>query len=145
MSFIEEEEEDEADQALHTTPATASDQYLATLAEIEFRANRITIVQLEAHTPLPRSFLEAAQRDLGDYTTHIGCLSWTKFRNWENALRYYLNNHMRDYHDNRMYAQPISVPDYTYEKLMTTYKDWAVDLQIKEIPHVSRWPTPSTH
>jgi len=121
---------------------SVEDIFLHRLEHYNFRINRFEIIRLEAQTPLPRGYLERAQEALGDHTTQIGRFSWTKFRNWENALAYYMQNHQNQHHHNVITAQPVSVPGYTYEKLMDAYKDRAANLVTMDIPHVPRWPTP---
>jgi len=126
-------------------PAPKQPDMLRDIEGTHFFVNRVTIVRLEAQAPLPKRYLELAQEGMGHHTTQIDRFSWTTFKNWELALRFFLRQHCSQYQGNEISALPISIPGFTYEKLMDTYKGRAgSQLTITEIPHVPRWPPTST-
>lgn len=107
-----------------------------------FYANQIHIVRLEADSPVKPDQLNDAQQKLGEVTTQMGRYSWTKFKDWEDALQYFVRFQDSVALGTRVTATPVHVPNRNYEELMKDYSGRAeiAGLEIVVIPHKLNWP-----
>jgi len=102
-----------------------------------FSKFNVTIVRVEAASPLPARFLDTMQQNLGTWTTKFGNYSYTCFDTWQEAAFYHAAFDGFDYNGDTLIVTPIFIPGKPFETLMKEIGDdmFANDVIAVHVPN----------
>ncbi len=99
--------------------------FIEAVDRYHFHVQGITTVRLEAPTPLPVSFIQEIQQELGLRTIKFGRFTWTKFPSWENALEFYLTYNGFVSEVGILKATPVDHQHNSFQRLIEFYTEKA--------------------